>query len=140
MKTNNLILQTITKLVAFIILAYSIYLFLSGHHKPGGGFIAGLMTSGALVLMYLAFDQKTINRALPYNFRNLAGIGVLTAVLTGIGGPVLGYPFLTHSFGYVQLPILGNTEWSTAVLFDLGVYMTVIGITLTIILAIGEDT
>ncbi|MGM0922412.1 MULTISPECIES: Na(+)/H(+) antiporter subunit B [Metabacillus] len=137
-KTNDVILQTITKVVFFIIIIFSIYLFFAGHYTPGGGFVGGLMTSSAIVLLLLAYDVKTVINILPVNYINLAAAGLLIAVLTGVGSFFFGVPFLSHTFGHVDLPILGDTELATAVLFDLGVYLVVIGVTLTIIQTIGE--
>lgn len=140
MKINNVILQTVAKGISFIILAYSIYLFFSGHNHPGGGFIGGLVTSSALVLLYLAFDAKTMNETFPVNYIKMTATGLFIAVLTGIGSFFYDMPFLSHAFGYFDLPLLGeDVELATAVLFDLGVYLTVVGITMTIILSIGED-
>jgi monovalent cation:proton antiporter len=138
-KTNDVILQTVTKIVVFIILAFSAFLFFAGHNDPGGGFIGGLMTASALVLLAMAFDLNTIRTALPINFRILTGLGLLTAVLTGAGSFLFHEPFLSHTFAYKVLPLLGEKELATAVLFDLGVYMSVVGVTMTIILSIGED-
>jgi multicomponent Na+:H+ antiporter subunit B len=136
--TNDMILQTITKITSFIILLFSFHLFLAGHNHPGGGFIGGLMTSAAIVLLLLAYDLKTVREALPINFIFVAAAGLLIAILTGIGSFLFHVPFLSHSFGYFQLPILGKTELTTAMLFDLGVYFVVVGITMTIIQTIGE--
>ncbi|MDQ0339583.1 monovalent cation:proton antiporter [Caldalkalibacillus uzonensis] len=139
MRFNDVILQTVTKAVAFIILTFSIYIFFAGHHDPGGGFIGGLMTASALVLLYIAFDMDTMNKAIPLDFKMVTAVGLLTAVLTGVGSFFFGVPFLSHTFGYFDLPVLGETELATAVLFDIGVYLTVVGVTMTIILTIGED-
>ncbi|WP_134702423.1 Na(+)/H(+) antiporter subunit B [Ammoniphilus sp. YIM 78166] len=139
MKTNDVILQTVTRTVSFIILLFSIYLFFAGHHNPGGGFIGGLMTGAALVLLYIAYDIKTMAKVLPIDFKNMTALGLLIGVSTGLGSFLFNVPFLSHSFGYFYLPFLGKTELATAVLFDLGVYLTVVGVTMTIILTIGED-
>ncbi|WP_037985926.1 Na(+)/H(+) antiporter subunit B [Thalassobacillus devorans] len=138
-KTNDLILRTATTLIAFILLAFSIYLFFAGHNKPGGGFIGGLMTSTAIVLMYMAYGMKAVSKIIPINFRVVIPIGLLIAIATGIGSFLFGQPFLSQTFAYFQLPILGKTELATALLFDLGVYLTVIGVTMTIILTIAQD-
>ena len=137
-KTNDVIFQTATKVIVFIIIIYSLHLFFSGHYTPGGGFIGGLMTSGALVLLLLAFDIKTVVNILPIDYIKLAATGLLIALLTGMGSFLFDVPFLTHTFSYVELPILGETSLATAVLFDLGVYLVVIGVTMTIIQTIGE--
>ncbi|MGD6804353.1 Na(+)/H(+) antiporter subunit B [Rossellomorea aquimaris] len=137
MKTNDVILQTVTTIVSFIIILFSIQLFFAGHYTPGGGFIGGLMSSGALVLLLLAFDIKTVNTILPIDYRLLTAIGLLLAVGTGAGALLFDVPFLTHAYDYFHLPLLGETSLHTAVIFDTGVYFVVIGITMTIIQTIG---
>ena len=73
MKTNDVILQTTTKVVFFIIFLFSIHIFFAGHYTPGGGFVGGLLTTGAIVLLLLAFDLKTVQKALPFNFTIVTG-------------------------------------------------------------------
>ncbi|OXM16108.1 hydrogen gas-evolving membrane-bound hydrogenase subunit E [Paenibacillus herberti] len=138
-RSNDVILQTLSKVILFLILTFSFYILFAGHHEPGGGFIGALMTSSALVLLSIAFGAKTVRSALPLNFRIVTACGIAVALLTGIGSFAFNMPFLSHAFGYVYLPIFGKNELATAVLFDLGVYLTVVGITMTIILAIGRD-
>ncbi|MGD6968160.1 Na(+)/H(+) antiporter subunit B [Rossellomorea vietnamensis] len=137
MKTNDVILQTVTTIVSFIIILFSIQLFFAGHYTPGGGFIGGLMTSGALVLLLLAYDIKTVRTILPIDYKLLTAIGLLLAVGTGAGALLFNVPFLTHAYDYFHLPLLGETSLHTAVIFDTGVYFVVIGITMTIIQTIG---
>jgi multicomponent Na+:H+ antiporter subunit A len=138
-RINDVILRTVSKLAIPIVLAFSWYLFYSGHHHPGGGFIGGLMTSAALVLLSMSAGMNATARMIPVNYRIVIGIGLLTALLTGIGSFAAGVPFLSHSFGYFDIPLLGETELATAVLFDLGVYLAVVGVTMTIIYTIGRD-
>ncbi|MBM7633351.1 Na(+)/H(+) antiporter subunit B [Geomicrobium sediminis] len=139
MKVNDVILQTVTKIVVFIIFTFAFYLFFAGHHDTGGGFIGGLMAASALVLLYLSYDIDTISKAIPINYRTLIGVGVSVSTLTGIGSILLGYPFLSHTFEYVDFPFFGEIELATSVLFEFGVLFTVVGGTLTIILSISED-
>lgn len=140
MRTNDLILRTTTTLIAFILIAFSIYLFLAGHNAPGGGFIGGLMTAAAVVLMYMTYGLEAVKKIIPINFRHIVPIGLLIAVLTGMGSFIFGEPFLSHTFKHLHhVPIFGDLELATALLFDLGVYLTVVGITLTIILTIAND-
>ncbi|MCT4795495.1 MULTISPECIES: Na(+)/H(+) antiporter subunit B [Exiguobacterium] len=138
-RASNLMLHSITRVVTFILLAFSIYLFFAGHNSPGGGFIGGLMTASALLLMYLGFDMKRVKKAIPFNFTTMIAVGLLVALFTGVSSMLFGYPFLTQFFEYYDLPVLGNTELSTALPFDLGIYLVVVAIALTIILAIAED-
>jgi multicomponent Na+:H+ antiporter subunit B len=137
MKTNDVILQTTTNIVSFIIILFSIHIFFSGHYHPGGGFIGGLLTSGALVLLLLAYDIKTVTTILPIDYKILIGIGLLFAVGTSAGSFFFNVPFLTHAYSYFDLPLLGHTSLHTAVLFDTGVYLVVVGVTMTIIQMIG---
>lgn len=139
MNPNDVILRSVTKVAIVIILTFSIYLFFGGHHNPGGGFIGGLSVAAGLVLLYLAFDIETVRKNIPVDFKKVAGFGVLLAVLTGMTSIFSGKPFLNQTFGYFNLPVFGKTELATAVLFDVGVALAVIGTAVTIILSISED-
>ncbi|WP_010530719.1 Na(+)/H(+) antiporter subunit B [Lentibacillus jeotgali] len=138
-KPNDLIFRTTTSLIAFILLGFSIYLLLAGHNSPGGGFVGGLMTSSAIVLMYMAYGAGVLEKILPINYRMLIPIGLILAVGTGVGSFLFGQPFLSHTYDYFHFPIFGELELATAMLFDFGVYFTVLGVTVTIILTIAED-
>lgn len=139
MKFTDVYLQTATKILVFIIMTFSVYVLFAGHNSPGGGFIGGLITASALVLLYIAFDLQTVREVIPVDFKKLAAAGVLVSVLTGVGSLVLDVPFLSQTFKYYDLPFLGKTELTTAFIFDIGVYMCVIGTTMTIITSISED-
>nr|WP_239584363.1 Na(+)/H(+) antiporter subunit B [Aquibacillus albus] len=134
-----MILRTTTTLIAFILFGFSIYLFLAGHSAPGGGFIGGLMTSAAILLMFMAYGHRAVTTILPINYRLLISIGLFIAVLTSVGSFLFGEPFLSQTFEYFYVPVLGEKELATALLFDLGVYFTVIGVSMTIILTIADD-
>lgn len=136
---NDIILQTVTKVAVFIILLFSVSIFLGGHYSAGGGFVGGLMTSAAIVLLLLAYDIKTVSNILPVDYKYVIGAGLLIAALTVAGAIFFDVPMMTHAFNYFDLPILGHTSLHTAVLFDLGVYLVVVGVTMTIIQTIGED-
>ncbi|WP_043930358.1 Na(+)/H(+) antiporter subunit B [Bacillus sp. EB01] len=138
-KVNNIILETSLKVLLFIIALYSVYIFTAGHYYPGGGFIGGLMTSGAIVLLLITYDIETVAKILPINYRFLTAIGLLIAIATSAGAMLFNVPFLTHVFTDVHLPVIGELSLHTATLFDLGVYFVVIGVTMTIIQTIGGD-
>lgn len=138
-RSSNLMLYNITRVVTFVLLAFSLYLFFAGHNNPGGGFIGGLMTASALLLMYLGFDMKRVKKAIPFNFTTMIAVGLLVALFTGVSSMLFGYPFLTQFYEYVNLPVLGRTGLATSLPFDLGIYLVVVAIALTIILAIAED-
>lgn len=139
MKTNDVIIQFTAKIVFFIIFFFSIHIFLAGHYTPGGGFVGGLLTSSAIVLLVLAFDLNTVRHVLPINYTYLTAIGLLLALATAAFPMFLGKPFFTHFFEYFNLPLLGKQSLHTAMLFDSGVYLVVVGVTMTIIQTIGED-
>ena len=100
---------------------------------------AALFAEFALVLLFLTFDMESVRRNLPVDFKVLSAVGVLIAVLTGVGGMVFDKPFLFQTYDYFDLPIFGKTELATAVLFDIGVALAAIGTSMTIILSIGDD-
>jgi len=139
MKTNDVIIQFTAKIVFFIIFFFSIHIFLAGHYTPGGGFVGGLLTSSALVLLVLVYDINTVRHILPINYTYLTAIGLLLALATAAYPMFVGKPFFTHFFDYFDLPLLGKQSLHTAMLFDSGVYLVVVGVTMTIIQTIGED-
>lgn len=138
-KPNNLILRSTSSLIIFILLGFAVYLLLAGHNSPGGGFVGGLTTSAAILLMYMAYGEKLVKKILPVDFMFFIPLGLLIATLTGLGALLFNVPFLTHNFGVFNLPLIGEIELATAMLFDLGVYFTVFGTTMTIILTIASD-
>lgn len=139
MKFADVIVQTATKTILFIIIIFSLYLFFAGHNQPGGGFIGGLVSASAIVLLAMAFGLKHVKQVLPFDFKVLAALGGFIVVFTGLASLLFQVPFLTQTFGTIHLPLFGEVAWSTAVLFDLGVFLAVVGVTVTIILSISED-
>jgi len=139
LKINDVILHAVTKIVVFIILTLAIYLFLSGHHSPGGGFVGGLVLASAFVLLYLSYDIETIQKGIPFDFKLVAALGAFIAVVSGLGAVVFGEAFLTQGFDFFDLPILGQTELATVTIFESGVALAVVGTVITIMLSISED-
>lgn len=139
MKINDVILQSIAKIVVFIILTLALYLFFSGHNGPGGGFVGGLVLASAFVLLYLAFDIETVKEGIPIDFKLVAAFGAFTVVASGIGAVLFGEAFLKQTFAYVNLPLFGEVELTTVTIFESGVALAVVGVVVTIILSISED-
>lgn len=139
MRFTDLILQTATKLLVFIILTFSVYILFAGHHNPGGGFIGGLITASAIVLLYIAFDEPSVREIIRLDFKLIGTVGVLLAIGTATASIFFGQPFLTSATVQVTLPVIGEITLGSALLFDIGVYLTVIGTTLTIISSISKD-
>lgn len=139
MMNNNLSIHTITRALAIITLVFSMHLFLGGHNNPGGGFIGGLMTASGILLLYLAFDFESVQKAIKINYAHIIASGLIIAILTGFIGIVFGHAYLEHFFTYVTIPFFGELELTTALPFDLGVYLVVVGITMLCTLTIAED-
>lgn len=131
------ILAVLARVLLPLALLVSAYIFLRGHNLPGGGFIAGLITSVALILQYVSSGLAWMQQRLNWDYRGVAAAGVLVAALTGLGSLAFGYPFLTSSFTHVHWPVMGEFELATAAVFDLGVYVTVVGATLLILSRLG---
>ncbi|MBI1402867.1 MAG: monovalent cation/H+ antiporter subunit A [Porphyrobacter sp.] len=108
-------------------LTVGIYLFLRGHNQPGGGFIAALVIAIAFLLQYLAAGYDWSDRRRRFGEHQMIATGVLVAMATGIGAMLLGSNFLTSAFGYFHLPVIGEFELASAMLFDTGVFLTVFG-------------
>lgn len=137
--SNDVLLHTITKVATIIILTYSLYMFFGGHHHPGGGFVGGLGIAAGLVLLLLAFGTDVFHENVPFDYLRLAASGVLIAIGVGFTSIFFNVPFLTQVYGYFDIPVLGITELTSALIFDLGVAMAVIGTAMTIITTISED-
>lgn len=120
-------------------LVVSVYIFLRGHNEPGGGFIAGLVTAVGLVVQYVARGMRQSSDVLSrLDYSRLIGWGLVIAFATGAGAFLLGRPFLTSAFGHPHAPILGEIPLATAALFDLGVYVTVVGATLLTLVTLAS--
>jgi multicomponent K+:H+ antiporter subunit A len=135
---QSLILTQITRFLLPMALLVSIYLFLRGHNAPGGGFIAGLTTAIALILQYMASGIAWTHRHWRQKYHKAIALGLLIVTGTGIGSWLFHHPFLTSAFGHFQLPLIGEFELATAMLFDLGVYFTVVGVIMLILVTLGN--
>jgi multicomponent K+:H+ antiporter subunit A len=123
-----------------VIIVVAVYLFLRGHDLPGGGFVGGITLSIAFILQYMAGGTRWVEdrlRILPVIW---IGSGLAIALLTGLGSWVFGYPFLTTYFQYVDIPLIGRVPLATALLFDLGVFLLVIGSTVIILIALAHQS
>ncbi|WP_291355718.1 hydrogen gas-evolving membrane-bound hydrogenase subunit E, partial [Acinetobacter sp. UBA3106] len=124
-------------------LVVSLYIFLRGHNLPGGGFIAGLITSLALIIQYIALGQDQAEQMLKAKSGRLyeiwIGSGLTIAGLTGLGAWFWGRPFLTSAHIHIAPPLLGDIHLASAALFDVGVYVTVVGATMLMISVLGDS-
>jgi multicomponent K+:H+ antiporter subunit A len=137
---HPLILATISQSVLPLALLVSVFIFLRGHNMPGGGFIAGLVTAVALILQYVAQGVDWMKARLQLVYPRVIACGVLLSTLTGAASWLFGRPFLTSWFDHFHLPLVGDFELASAMTFDLGVYLTVVGSTLLILANLGQMT
>ncbi|WP_298569873.1 monovalent cation/H+ antiporter subunit A [uncultured Aliiroseovarius sp.] len=124
---HPMMMVVLTRVIMPVILLVGFYIFLRGHNEPGGGFIAGLIVSIGVVMQYMASGFAWTSARLRYPYHGVIGAGVLIAGLTGIGSWFAGKPFLTSAFTYVRIPPFDKFELATAALFDLGVFLAVVG-------------
>ncbi len=124
---HPLMMVVATRVMMPISVMVGAYIFLRGHNEPGGGFIAGLVVAIALLMQYMASGFAWAQERQRIVYHVLIGSGVTIAALTGVGAWLADRPFLTSAFGYVRIPPLEKFELATAALFDLGVFLTVVG-------------
>jgi len=136
--TPSLILRTSAPLLLWMPVGVSVYVLLRGHNDPGGGFIGGLVASAGLIFLAVARGREAALRVMRIPPVSWCGIGLLVALASGLPAwidPAAGY--LTHRWWFpdvgVKLPL------GTALVFDVGVYLTVIGTVMAIFLAVVED-
>lgn len=124
-----------TRLLLPLASIIGVYIFLRGHNMPGGGFIAGLVFSIAMLMQYMAsgYDWSTQRRRIDEHL--MIGAGVLIAAVTGLGALPFGAPLFTSWFDYFTLPLVGEFELTSALAFDIGVALTVVG---AVLLALKE--
>ncbi|KAB2924250.1 MAG: monovalent cation/H+ antiporter subunit A [Dechloromonas sp.] len=127
---HPLMLVVATRVMLPLALMVGAYIFLRGHNLPGGGFIAGLVVSVALIMQYMASGFGWAAQRMRVDYHALIGFGVLTAGVTGIVAWLADRPFLTSTFGHFHLPLIGEFELASAMAFDTGVFLTVIGATM----------
>jgi multicomponent K+:H+ antiporter subunit A len=124
---HPMILVVATRLILPVAMMVGVFIFLRGHNQPGGGFVAGLVMSIALLMQYMASGFAWTVARQKVDYHGLIASGVLIAAATGIGSWLAGKPFLTSAYGYVHAPPLEEFELATAAIFDLGVFLTVLG-------------
>ncbi|WP_119393601.1 monovalent cation/H+ antiporter subunit A [Salinibius halmophilus] len=135
-----LILKQVSQSILPLALLISAYIFLRGHNLPGGGFIAGLITAIAIVQQYIGHGNDWIQKRFYANYVGFIAAGLSIALLTGLGSWLWQKPFLTSWFDYFTWPVFGKFELASAMLFDLGVYLTVVGAAMLILAKLGQLT
>lgn len=140
MNRPSAILEAGVIAVAGPMLAFSMYLLFAGHNQPGGGFAAGLVAGVTVLLVWAAGGTDTVRRVLPVRATVLMGLGLLTASLTGFAALVPGLAFLESGYVVLSVPLVGDVKVVSALFFDIGVYLTVVGMALGLIRSLGEES
>jgi multicomponent Na+:H+ antiporter subunit B len=133
----SLILASAARLLLPLMLAFSIYLLWRGHNEPGGGFVGGLVAAASFALYALALGRRQAIEVLRVDPKLLIPAGLLTALISGLISLAQGAPFMTGRWLEQPIPVIGKV--GTPLLFDIGVYIVVLGIALTIIFSLMED-
>ena len=133
------ILQTATRVLLPLLLLFALFLLLRGHNAPGGGFVGGLVVAAAFVLHAMAYGSAATRRALGVSPPLLLPLGLLVALISGLPAVMLGRPFMSGVWTTIGAGP-GAMALGTPLLFDIGVFLAVIGVVLTIVLALVDVT
>lgn len=134
---NTLIFRTAAPFLTALMLLFSVFVLLRGHNEPGGGFIGGLIAASAFAIYGIACGVTAVRRAIVFHPLAIAGFGLLASTLAGLLSIFLGVPFMTGLWIYPQLFGV-EVPLSTVMLFDIGVYLVVVGAFTSIALALEE--
>ncbi|HPU39033.1 MAG TPA: MnhB domain-containing protein [Microthrixaceae bacterium] len=121
-----------------VVMVGSIYLLFAGHNQPGGGFVGGLVAGAAISLRYIAGGIVEVRRISRWRPWTILGTGVIVAVGTAMAPVALGYSVLQAGYRPIDVPVLGTISLSSALVFDIGVYLCVVGLVLMVFEAFGD--
>ncbi len=137
---NSLILRTISRFLVGLMLLFSVFLLLRGHNEPGGGFIGGLVAAAGIIVYGIADGPSAVRRILRVDPRAIAMTGLLVAIVAGLIAATAGAPFLTGLWTFIgATPSDKGLALGTPLLFDIGVYLVVIGGVLGMVVALEEE-
>jgi multicomponent Na+:H+ antiporter subunit B len=134
---KSLILSATARFLLPVLLMFSLFLLVRGHNMPGGGFVGGLVASAAFVLYAIAHDVEEARRLLRTNTVSLLGAGLVLAMGSGLLALFRGAAFMKGLWLHHHVPVFGKL--GTPVVFDMGVYLVVLGTTLTVLFNLLED-
>jgi multicomponent Na+:H+ antiporter subunit A len=135
----SLILERCVSGLFHTALLYSLFLLLAGHNAPGGGFVGGLVAGAAFVLRFVHGGTEEVRRTTPLSWAGMVGAGLVVTGTTGAAAWIRGAEFLTSGKLALDLPLLGTVKTTSALAFDVGVYLVVVGLVLGILLALGQE-
>jgi len=134
---RSLVLEVATRIIFPLMMVLSAYFFFAGHNTPGGGFAGGLTAGLALVLRYLAGGRYELGETLPLDAGKILGSGLLLSAGTAVTSLLVGAPVLSSALIEFDVPVLGTVKFVTALFFDLGVYLIVVGLVLDVLRSLG---
>nr|WP_315268403.1 Na+/H+ antiporter subunit A [Microbacterium lemovicicum] len=138
-ENRSILLEVIVRVLFHSIIVVSLYLLFAGHNLPGGGFAGGLVAGMALVMRYVAGGRYELGAAAPADAGRLLGIGMSLAVACAVVPLLFGAAPLTSTFFEADLPVIGHIEFVTSTIFDVGVYLVVIGLVLDVLRSLGAE-
>ncbi|MDM1888558.1 Na+/H+ antiporter subunit A [Mycobacteroides abscessus] len=136
-KHRSLVLEVATRLIFPLVMVLSFYFFFAGHNVPGGGFAGGLTAGLALVLRYLAGGRYELGETLPFDAGKILGLGLAFSGGTALSSMLLGAPVLSSATIQFDMLGFGHVKIVTAIFFDLGVYLVVVGLVLDVLRSLG---
>ncbi|WP_165243071.1 Na+/H+ antiporter subunit A [Corynebacterium lizhenjunii] len=136
-QNRSLMVDVATRVLFPSIMALSLYFFFAGHNAPGGGFAGGLVAALALTLRYLAGGRQELEEALPIDASRLLGSGLIISAIAAIVPMGFGHPPLTSGYTSVDIPLIGGVSLPSALVFDAGVYLIVVGLIKQILDSLG---
>jgi multicomponent Na+:H+ antiporter subunit A len=136
---RSIIFEVVTRLIFHSMIVFSLYLLLAGHNLPGGGFAGGLTAGLALTIRYLAGGRFELREATPVGAGTLLGIGLATAAAAGMTPLLLGGQVFQSAIVELWLPVFGDIKFVTSTIFDIGVYVVVVGLALDVLRSLGAE-
>ena len=136
---RSVVLETAVRLIFHTVLVFSLYLLFAGHNQPGGGFVGGLVAGCAFVLRYIAGGRAALRAAFPVDPGVPLGLGLVLAAGTGIAALFAGGQFLESGVLILDLPVLGVVKAASALPFDTGVYLVVVGLVIGVLRTLGAE-
>ncbi len=136
---RSIIFEVVTRLIFHSMIVFSIYLLLAGHNLPGGGFAGGLTAGLALTIRYLAGGRFELREATPVSAGALLGIGLATAAASGVVPVLLGGQVFQSAIIELWLPVFGDIKFVSSTIFDIGVYIVVVGLVLDVLRSLGAE-
>jgi len=134
---HSLILDVVGRASFHTVLTFAAYLLFAGHNAPGGGFVGGLVAGAAFVLRFARGGAAGVRTAAPVAPEVVLGLGLAVAGTTGAAGWLWGGDFLQGSYVEGEVPLLGAVKLTSALGFDTGVALVVLGLVLAILRTLG---